>query len=97
MPSTLWRAEPAADFHRIARQFAEQLAAAAGVAIDSSVYDRVRAFRAPNSRHPKTGLHKRRLEFDELLYVTTAAILERAAEPEPFELPDFPPTCDGGR
>jgi hypothetical protein len=63
------------------------------VAIDTSIYDRVRAFRAPNSRHPKTGLHKRRIEFGELLYVTTAAILERAAEPETFELPDASPAC----
>ena len=67
LPSSLWEAEPSADFHRVARQFAEQLAAVVGVAIDTSVYDRVRAFRAPNSRHPKTGLHKRRLEFGELL------------------------------
>lgn len=54
----------------------------------------MRAFRAPNSRHPKTGLHKRRLEFDELLHVTTAAILERAAKPTPFELPEIPPACE---
>ena len=29
----------------------------AAVTIDAGIYDRVRAFRAPNSRHPKTGLH----------------------------------------
>jgi hypothetical protein len=94
LPSALWAAEPGIDFHRVARHFAEQLSAAAGVAIDTAVYDRVRAFRAPNSRHPKTGLHKRRLEFDELLLVTTAAILDRAAKSEPFDLPVVPPTSD---
>jgi hypothetical protein len=94
LPSSLWTAEPSAEFAKVARRFAEQLAAAAGVAIDSSVYDRVRAFRAPNSRHPKTGLHKRRLELGELLHVSTAAILERAREPEPFDLPDLPPRCE---
>jgi hypothetical protein len=94
IPSSLWAAEPAGDFHKVSRQFAERIASACGVVIDSSVYDRVRAFRAPNSRHPKTGLLKRRLEFGELLYVTTAAITERAAQPEPFELPDAPPACD---
>lgn len=87
LPSTLWAAEPSGDFHRVARQFAEQLASRAGVTIDTAVYDRVRAFRAPNSRHPKTGRHKRRLEYGELLHVTTSAILERASHPEPFELP----------
>jgi serine/threonine protein kinase HipA of HipAB toxin-antitoxin module len=38
-------------------------------------------------------LHKLRLRFNELLSATTAAILERAAQPEPFELPVVPPTC----
>ena len=65
--------------------------------IDDGVYDRVRAFRAPNSRHPKTGLHKRRLEFGELLYVTTPAIIERTAEPEPFDLPDAPPATEAAK
>ncbi len=88
LPASLFAAEPSHDFHRIARQFAERLAAVVGVTVDSGVYDRVRAFRAPNSRHPKTGLHKRRFEFNELLHLTTAAILERATTPEAFELPD---------
>jgi hypothetical protein len=94
LPSAMWAAEPDIDFHRFARHFAEQLATAAGVRIDSAIYDRVRAFRAPNSRHPKTGLHKRRLEFDELLYVTPAAIVERAVDPEPFDVPDAPAAND---
>lgn len=94
LPVSLFDAEPSTDFHRIARQFAERLAAVVGVVVDSGVYDRVRAFRAPNSRHPKTGLHKRRLEFGELLHLATAAILERAATPEPFELPDADAASD---
>ena len=93
LPSSLWEARPSADFAKAARRFAEQLAAAAGVKIDTAFMTECGRF-APNSRHPKTGLHKRRLEFDELLHVTTAAIVARAAKPEPFELPDFPPTCE---
>lgn len=58
------------------------------------MYDKVRAFRAPNSRHPKTGRHKRWLAFDELLHLKTAAIVELAAEPEPFDLPTPPPVND---
>jgi hypothetical protein len=62
-----------ADFHRTARRFAERLAELAAVTIDAGVYDRVRAFRAANCRHPKTGLHKRRLTLDELAGIAGSA------------------------
>jgi hypothetical protein len=47
----------------------------------------VRLFRAPNSRHPKTGLDKRRLTLDELLHLDAARVRQLAAAPEPFALP----------
>jgi hypothetical protein len=72
---------------------AENIAESAKVSIDAGVYDRVRAFRAPNSRHQKTGRHKRFLHFDELMSLTTPAIVELAAEPVPFELPALPRPC----
>jgi hypothetical protein len=84
---------PSADFHRVCRRFAEAVAGSLAVAIDTGVYDRVRAFRAPNSKHPKTGLHKRRLTFGELLHLPTRRIVEIAASPEPFDLPDPPGVC----
>lgn len=87
LPTSLWSPEPSADFHRTARRFAKRLAELASVTIDAGVYDRVRAFRAPNSRHPKTGLHKRRLLFSELLGPLDA-ILELARTPEPFVMPE---------
>lgn len=79
---------PALDFHRIARRFAENVASAADVVIDTGVYAKVQAFRAPNSRHGKTGRHKRRLTVDELLHLSADRIVELAAKPEPFDLPD---------
>jgi hypothetical protein len=82
-----WRPAPSDTFHRTARRFAEALAAAAGAGIDTGVYDKVRLFRAPNSRHPKTGLHKRRLSLDELLHLDAARVRQLAAAPEPFALP----------
>jgi hypothetical protein len=85
-----WEAEPSATFHQTARQFAEALAASTGVRIDTGVYDKVRLFRAPNSRHPKTGLHKRRLTLDELLHLGAARVRQLAAAPEPFSLPVAP-------
>ncbi len=85
-PST-WNPAASVTFHRTARRFAEGLAAEAGVNIDTGVYDKVRLFRAPNSRHPKTGLHKRRLSLDELLHLDAARVRHLAAAPEPFGLP----------
>jgi hypothetical protein len=86
LPS-FWGPAPSVTFHRAARRFAEALAAGAGVSLDTGVYDKVRLFRAPNSRHPKTGLHKRRLTLDELLYLDAGRIRELAREPAPFDLP----------
>jgi hypothetical protein len=86
--------EPSQTFHRVCRRFAEAVATRSNVAVDTGVYDAVRAFRAPNSRHPKTGLHKRRLTAGELLGLTTRRVVELAAEPEPFDLPDAAPVAD---
>jgi len=93
LPTALWSPSPAADFHRTARRFAERLAELASVTIDTGVYDRVRAFRSPNSKHPKTGLHKRRLTLAELLG-PLAAIVELAATPAPFDVPNVTGTSE---
>jgi hypothetical protein len=82
-----WHAEPSVSFHRTTRWFAQGLATSAGASIDAGVYDKVRLFRAPNSRHPKTGLHKRRLTLDELMHFDAARVRQLAAAPEPFALP----------
>ena len=87
LPTALWHPEPGPLFHRTARRFAEHVAELAGVAIDAGVYDRVRLFRAPNSRHPKTGLHKRRLAVNELMHLSADAICGLAEHPEPFDVP----------
>ena len=63
------------------------------VTIDTGVYDKTRAFRAPNSRHSKTGLHKRRLTLDELLGPLDA-ILELATTPAACDVPTVSTTSD---
>ncbi len=50
------------------------------------IYSKTRLFRAPNSRHPKTGLFKRRLALDELMHLKTEAVVELARHPEPFRV-----------
>lgn len=87
LPAATWEPQPGPQFHLVAKHFAETLAERAGVTIDAGVYDRVRCFRAPNSRHPKTGLHKRRLAFDELMRLSPERIVALAATPEPFDIP----------
>jgi hypothetical protein len=86
-----WDAAPSTDFNRTTRKLAEGIAQLAGVEIDSSIHDKVRLFRAPNSRHPKSGLHKLRLSHDELMQLTLDLIRELAVSPEPFEWPDASP------
>jgi hypothetical protein len=87
IPTALWAPSASADFHAAARQFVETIAAEAKVAVDGGVFDRVRAFRAPNSRHPKTGLHKRFVPVEILDTVTLAGVLDMARTPEPFDVP----------
>lgn len=81
---------PSKLFNAACRRLAEALASRAGVAIDTGVYDKVRAFRAPNSRHGKTGRYKRWLDLDSLIRLPASRIVELAAVPWPFELPEAP-------
>jgi hypothetical protein len=89
LPTQLWRPAGGASFHLTTRQFAENVAAEAGVAIDTGIYDRVRAFRSPNSRHPKTGLHKRFIPAQQFGVLSLEDALALAANPALFELPDL--------
>jgi hypothetical protein len=72
---------PAVGFHRTARTFAESLAARAEVKIDTSVYDIAHIIRLPNTKHPKTGLFKRRVAAEALFQLTVPRILEHATHP----------------
>lgn len=87
LPTALWAPVPSVMFNRVARRFAECLASGVSVAIDSGVYDKVRAFRAPNSRHGKTGLHKLGLSLEELVHLSVGRIQQIAQTPRPFDLP----------
>jgi hypothetical protein len=94
IPTAAWQPEPDPHFHRFARAFCERLAALAGVAIDAGVYSLTRLFRAPNSRHRKTGRHKRRFDFDSFMGMKLESIERLAERPEPFEVPAAQATCE---
>jgi hypothetical protein len=92
LPTALWNPEPCDHFNLIARQFTERIAESAGVKIDPGIYGKTSSLRAPNSRHPKTGLHKRQIEPEWLERMSREKVLALATKPSPFE----PPEVQGG-
>ena len=89
----VWHPEPSPHFNVVAKFFCLDLAERAKLVIDGSIYSKTRLFRAPNSRHPKTGLFKRRLTLDELTQLKPEAIVDLARHPEPFKIPTGPALC----
>lgn len=87
VPTILWTPSPGVGFSRVARLFAERIAAEAKVTIDSSIYSRVQMFRAPNSRHPTTGLFKVPLTVAELDRLHLSEIQELAKWPRSVTIP----------
>jgi len=69
---------PAVGFQHTARALAEALAGHAGVRIDTAVYDVAHIIRLPNTRHPRTGLFKRRIDADALFVLDADSIRRRA-------------------
>ena len=94
LPTDLWQPTASVWFNATARRLAEGLAASCEIVIDSGVYDKARAFRAPNSRHPKTGLHKRKLSLDQLTRLSVDRIQELSREPLAFDVPTVSTRCD---
>ncbi len=87
VPTTALSASPRTDFHACARRFAQMVATESGAleTMDDKIYDRVRLFRAPNSRHPASGLHKLRLDTD-MLDMSITDIRAQAEKPRPVSL-----------
>jgi hypothetical protein len=92
VPTSLWEPTPSFRFNNVAKRFALAHAERAGVVVDPLIYSKTRLFRAPNSRHPKTGLFKRRLAFDELIHLSVEGIVEVARQPMPFAVPTITTT-----
>lgn len=49
--------------------------------IDTGIYDNVRLFRVPNSRHPESGLYKIELSMDELVHCSLEELKNLARQP----------------
>ena len=93
IPTRLASRRPRRTSMRSPSSSAWRIGEAAKIVVDGSIYSKTRLFRAPNSRHPKTGLFKRRLTLDELTHLKPEAIVELARHPEPFEIPTGPALC----
>jgi hypothetical protein len=72
---------PAVGFNHTAHTFAEAVAGRAGVRIDGLVYDLAHIIRLPNTRHPRTGLYKRRVDAEALFALGVAGIRNHARHP----------------
>jgi hypothetical protein len=79
--------EPAPDNHAVAKALACRLAREVGSEIDEGVFDKVRLWRAVNSRHRRTGRHKVRIALDDLLYLNADQVRRLAAGPIPYDPP----------
>jgi hypothetical protein len=90
---TAWHPSTSPHFNSTAKLFCLAIAEAANVVLDGSIYSKTRLFRAPKSRHQKTGLFKRRLSLDELTHLKPEAVIELARNPEPFKIPTGPTLC----
>lgn len=74
-------------FCKTAKGLAEAVAANAGVQLDTGIYFGNALIRLPNTRHPKTGLFKRRIDADALFRLDIAGIREHARHPAGDGLP----------
>jgi hypothetical protein len=78
---------PSTDNHRVARALACHLAGEAGIAVDAGVYGRLQLWRAPNSKHGRSGYHKVKIEPEDLLRLDADRIRRLASGPVPYDWP----------
>ncbi len=87
-------ARPGPRFRVDVRAFVECIGAASGCGPDPAIYDAVRIFRAPNTRHTRTGLFKVAISADDLLRISADGVRRLAAAPRPMETPEPGMWCD---
>jgi hypothetical protein len=88
-PSTAFAATAVERFEKAAGAVCGLIADLVGVKIDESLYSPLKSLRAPNTRHDTTGLYKFFISLDELKALTSEAVIKRARQPRPFQVPDW--------
>ena len=79
LPSSLVNVEPSEDIHHRFRNFAAKIAN--GIKLDTSIYDKVKLFRLPNTINSKSGLYKIQLNVFEVQALNAHDIKEMAKNP----------------
>lgn len=80
IPTELFQAQPSADIGKRFRKIA--LVLSEGLNIDTSIYDKARIFRLPNTINSKTGLYKVELYPFEATNLSIDQIKEKAEQPQ---------------
>ena len=75
------RPPPAVGLPAVAKTLAEGIAANAGLKLDTGIYFANALVRLPNTKHPKTGRFKRRIDADVLFRLNIGGVLEHARHP----------------
>ena len=75
------RPPPTVGFPAVAKTLAEGIAANAGLKLDTGIYFANALVRLPNTKHPKTGRFKRRIDADVLFRLNIGGVLEHARHP----------------
>ena len=75
------RPPPTVGFPAVAKTLAEGIAANAVVTLDTGIYFANALVRLPNTKHPRSGLFKRRIDADALFRLDISGVLERARHP----------------
>ncbi len=94
LPNTGLATGPGPNFRAAARAFVDRIGRESGSAPDLAIYDAVRILRAPNTRHPKTGLFKVPIPADDLMRISADGVRRLAAEPRPGDVPEPGLWCD---
>lgn len=79
IPSDYFQAEPSDDINKRFRKVAIEIAS--GINIDSSIYDKTRIFRLPNTINAKTGLYKIELYPFDAMSLSIEDLKTKAKEP----------------
>jgi hypothetical protein len=83
VPKEIFGVEPMQHLNMIYRMMAEDVVKFThSITLDMKIYDNKRLFRLPNSIHPKTGLYKIPLKYDELTSLSYSDITKLASNPK---------------
>ncbi len=92
IPTKAFNCQPLNGISYVFKKMATLVSKKAGIDIDKSIYDLVRLFRYPNTKHKKSGLYKIPLSYEEFNKLSYEDILSLAKKPHKVEIPGLEET-----